>query len=85
MVEIRDKKLLINKKSVPDPHATFKDPIIHPESLDLRDNFGPVTVPANSLFVMGDNHDNSHDSRFWDFILMAVSLLILPSRSREAE
>ena len=51
VVEIRDKKLLINKKSVPDPHATFKDPIIHPESLDLHDNFGPVTVPANSLFI----------------------------------
>ena len=64
-VEIRNKHLYINGQVVPDPHANFTDP--HVRDTVPRDNFGPVTVPAGKFFVMGDNRDQSYDSRYWGF------------------
>jgi signal peptidase I len=67
-VEMRDKKVYINGKPFDDKHGVYSDPRILPASASPRDNFGPVTVPKDHIFVMGDNRDNSFDGRFWGFV-----------------
>ena len=67
-VEVRDKKVYINGSPLEEDYAIYTQSSVLPSDLQPRDNFGPVTVPTDSYFVMGDNRDQSLDSRFWGFV-----------------
>jgi signal peptidase I len=63
-IRMLDKQVIRNGHALVEPYTQHVDPSIDPR----RDTFSEIIVPPDSYFVMGDNRDNSLDSRYWGFV-----------------
>lgn len=88
-VEVKDKVVYVDGEILPSPpKSKFTDRRVLSRGISYRDNYGPVTVPGDAFFVMGDNRDNSQDGRYWGFVpmknLKGKAMILYWSWNREA-
>src|SRR5262245_57466334 len=94
-LELKAKRVYINGSMLNEPYVHFLEPPSAEDgdhehtSPDVRERYGPVTVPPDEYFVMGDNRDNSQDSRYWGFLrrdfIKGKALMIYWSYESERE
>lgn len=71
VIELRNKQVFLGGRPLADPWGRHSDPQVlrrdplKSDGLEVRDNFGPLRIPAGTVFLLGDNRDNSLDSRFF--------------------